>query len=75
MLSFVEAANLKEGDRLIYDDGRPGHIAVRGVVEFVMHGAFVAKFEDRAAPNFISTGDRAWLDHLTKETCENTNSH
>lgn len=64
-MTFLEAANLNAGDVIIYDDGRG---QARGVVEFVTHGAFVAKFEDRAAPNFISWGNREWLDHITKET-------
>lgn len=61
-MTFLEAANLNAGDVIIYDDGRG---QARGVVEFVVHGAFVAKFEDRAAPNFIAFGNREWLDHLT----------
>jgi hypothetical protein len=55
------------GQGLVYDDGRPGHRGVKGVVVGLFPGGFVAQFQDRAETNTIRDSDREWMDHITFE--------
>lgn len=58
------------GDIVIYNDGRPGHVNVRGeVIAASPDGRFIAvQFDDRASPSNIDTSDLKWMKHLTKES-------
>ena len=57
------------GDTVIYNDGRPGHVDVRGKVIGLgrLSGRIIVQFEDRADTTVIHTDDPAWMNHLTKE--------
>ncbi len=57
------------GDTVIYNDGRPGHVDVRGkVVEVSPKQIFViVQFEDRANPTLVAVDSHEWMNHMTKE--------
>lgn len=66
-MSEKDMASLKAGDKVSYDDGRPGHQGKMGDVLGHHRGHAVVQFEDRASPNVIGHGDKGWTDHLRKE--------
>jgi hypothetical protein len=55
---------LKKGDRIIYNDGRPGHQGVPATVIGVDDCGMTVQFDDRADTTRISFSDRAWMDFL-----------
>ncbi len=57
------------GDTVIYNDGLPGHVNVRGkVIGFgMLAGRIIVQFEDRADTTVIRTDDPQWMNQLTKE--------
>lgn len=60
------APRFKQGDMILYDDGRPGHHKRAGVLEVNDTGMFVS-FEDRADVTFIRFDDNEWMKHITKQ--------
>ena len=56
------------GQTLTYNDGRPGHRNVRATVIAVKPNGFVAQFEDRADTTLINWDQPNWIDHITFET-------
>ncbi len=61
----MTAENIKPGDTLVYDDGRPQHKGSEAVVLEVDDRGMMVQFANRASPNRISFRDREWMDHLT----------
>ncbi len=64
----AELAALAPGDRITYNDGRPGHTAARAVVLEAATDFITVQFKDRADTTVISCHNPAWTNHLTKET-------
>ena len=58
----------KIGDRLTYDDGRPGHQGVQATVLSADADGMTVQFEDRADTTYIRFADRAWMDHIRPAT-------
>ncbi len=56
---------VKEGGRISYDDGRPGHQGVEAVVLAVDGDGMTVQFEDRADTTYIRFSDRRWTDYLS----------
>ena len=55
--------NVKPGQSLLYDDGRPGHRVTCIVIDADREGMLV-QFADRASPTWINFSERAWMDYL-----------
>jgi hypothetical protein len=60
----MNPGELKPGDVLIYDDGRPGHQGVRATVLEVSGKSMVVQFEDRARTTKIGFHEKDWMDFL-----------
>ncbi len=59
------AYRVKAGDRISYDDGRPGHQGVRATVLEVMEGrGMLVQFDDRADTTYILFSDRRWMEFI-----------
>ena len=57
---------VKEGCRISYDDGRPGHEDVRASVLEVTEGhGMLVQFDDRADTTYIFFSDRRWMDFIS----------
>jgi hypothetical protein len=57
---------VKEGFRISYDDGRPGHRGVRAMVlEVTVGHGMLVQFEDRAETSYIRFSDRQWMDFIS----------
>ena len=56
----MKTENLKAGDRLTYDDGRPGHAGVGATVLEVGERGMVVQFDDRADTTAVRFGDAEW---------------
>lgn len=54
-------------DAIRYNDGRPGHTNIYGVIKEVHPAGMVVWFEDRADTTFIRFTDRAWMDFIVKD--------
>lgn len=56
---------VREGSRISYDDGRPGHRDVRATVLEVTAGhGMLVQFDDRDDTNYIRFSDRQWMDFI-----------
>ena len=55
----------KKGGRIVYNDGRPGHIGVKAVVLAVDADGMTVQFEDRADTTYIRFADRGWMDFIS----------
>ncbi|HMP76579.1 MAG TPA: hypothetical protein PKE12_09805 [Kiritimatiellia bacterium] len=55
---------LKKGGRIVYNDGRPGHIGVRATVLAVDPKGMTVQFDDRADSTYIAFSDRRWMDFI-----------
>jgi hypothetical protein len=58
------AVNIKKGDRIVYNDGRPGHSGVQATVIDVDSRGMTVMFDDRADTTHILFSDRGWMDFL-----------
>jgi hypothetical protein len=61
------AEKAKAGMFVIYNDGRPGHVGVRGEILDILDGnrGMRVQFEDRARPDVIFFNKSEWMDFLT----------
>lgn len=57
-----------KGQRLTYNDGRPGHTDAKATVLRVGKSAIVVQFDDRADTTAIRFTDKTWVDYL--KPCE-----
>jgi len=55
---------IKQGRRIIYNDGRPGHKGVMATVIAVDGKGMTVQFEDRADTSRIAFSDKAWMDFI-----------
>lgn len=55
---------VKEGSRISYDDGRPGHQGVEATVLAVDREGMRVQFEDRADTTYIRFSDKAWMEFI-----------
>ena len=55
---------IKTGDRIVYNDGRPGHKDVFATVLTVDAKGMNVQFEDRADTNYIAFSDRGWMNFI-----------
>ena len=62
VLSTVD--QIRKGGRIVYNDGRPGHVNVFATVLAVDKKGMTVQFEDRADTNRIAFSDRTWMDHI-----------
>lgn len=58
------ANQFKEGDTIVYDDGRPGHRGVKAKVLSVCSDCMRVQFEDRMASTLILFSEKEWMDHI-----------
>lgn len=56
---------IKRGGEILYDDGRPGHSGVKGVVLALDGRGMTIQFEDRADTNYIAFSDRRWMEFIS----------
>lgn len=59
---------IRVGQSLIYDDGRPNHRNVKAKVIAVTDTGFVAQFEDRADTTTINWDEPEWMSHIRFES-------
>jgi hypothetical protein len=60
------ACRVKVGDRIPYDDGRPGHRGVGATVLDLAEGhGMLVQFDDRADTTYILFSDARWMDFIT----------
>ena len=55
---------IKPGKRIVYNDGRPGHINALATVLAVDAKGMVVQFDDRADTSQIAFSDKAWMDFI-----------
>ncbi len=55
---------IKEGSRIVYNDGRPGHSAARATVVEMKSQGMTVQFEDRADTTYIAFADCQWMDFI-----------
>ena len=55
------------GQTLIYDDGRPNHRNVKATVVALTPSGFIAQFEDRADTTPINWDEPEWMHHIRFE--------
>lgn len=55
---------IKQGGRIVYNDGRPGHKDVFAAVIAVNAKGMTVQFEDRADTACIAFSDRGWMDFI-----------
>jgi hypothetical protein len=55
---------IKKGGRIVYNDGRPGHVRVLATVLAVDKKGMTVQFEDRADTSHIVFSDREWMDFI-----------
>jgi hypothetical protein len=55
---------IKQGGRIVYNDGRPGHKGVLATVLVVDSNGITVQFEDRADTNRIVFSDKRWMDFI-----------
>ena len=55
---------IKQGGRIVYNDGRPGHKGVMATVLAVDAKAMIVQFDDRADTSRIAFSDRGWMDFI-----------
>jgi hypothetical protein len=56
---------VRNGSRISYDDGRPGHRAVKAVVLDVGAPGMTVLFEDRADTTYILFSDAKWMEFIS----------
>jgi hypothetical protein len=57
---------VREGCRISYDDGRPGHQDVRAAVLEVAEGhGMLVQFDDRADTTYILFSDSRWMEFIS----------
>ena len=57
---------VKEGCRISYEDGRPGHRDARATILEVTAGhGMLVQFDDRPDSNYILFADQQWMDYLS----------
>ena len=61
------ADGFKKGVKIIYDDGRPGHVGVRATIIDVNREAMTVQFDDRADTTRIAFADRGWMEFIKVE--------
>ncbi len=61
----MDVSKLKTGDKIVYSDGRDGHVNVIADILEITDKGMTVKFEDRARPTYIAFTERAWMDHLS----------
>lgn len=61
-----------KGSKIIYNDGRAGHVNVIATVLRSDAKGMTVQFEDRMANTYISFSDRGWMDFIQAAT---TNSN
>ena len=65
-MTSEEMADLKQGDRISYNDGREGHSGVIAIVVESGASVTIVQFADRADTTAIAHSDRGWTDYLGK---------
>ena len=55
---------IKEGGRIVYSDGRPGHSGKFAAVLKVDAKGMTVQFEDRADTTYIAFADGRWMDFI-----------
>jgi len=55
---------IKQGGRIVYNDGRPGHKGVTATVLTVDGKGMTVQFDDRADTNLIAFSDKAWMNFI-----------
>ena len=55
---------IKQGGRIVYNDGRPGHTDVFATVLAVDAKGITVQFEDRADTTRIAFSDRGWMEFI-----------
>jgi len=55
---------IKHGSRIVYNDGRPGHINALATVLEVDAKGMTVQFDDRADTDRIAFKDKAWMDFI-----------
>lgn len=55
---------IKQGSRIVYNDGRPGHKGVLATVLAVNAKGMTVQFDDRADTNHIAFSDRGWMEFI-----------
>ncbi|MBI1178060.1 hypothetical protein GC207_11560 [bacterium] len=55
---------IRKGGRIVYDDGRPGHLGVCATVIDVDGNGMTVQFEDRADTSYIKFSDKGWMNHI-----------
>lgn len=58
---------VRVGQTITYDDGRPGHRNVKATVLATTSNGFIAQFEDRADTDTIRWSDAEWMDYIRFE--------
>jgi hypothetical protein len=64
MLLLGTIDQIKPGSRIVYNDGRAGHLGVFADVLSVDPKGMMVQFEDRADITRIAFSDRAWMDFI-----------
>ena len=65
---YLWKASPRVGQRLVYNDGRPGHTNSVAEILEVTPRSILVQFENRARPSLIFFNDREWMDHITFES-------
>jgi hypothetical protein len=55
---------IKQGGRIVYNDGRTGHSGVFATVVNLDTNGMMVQFEDRADTTYIAFSDRRWMDFI-----------
>jgi hypothetical protein len=56
---------IRIGQTLTYDDGRPNHRNIKATVIAITPNGFIAQFEDRYDTTSISWDDSEWMRHIS----------
>lgn len=64
MNTITNGTTVKEGARIVYNDGRPGHTDVFATVLVVKTDGMIVQFDDRAESTSIRFSDRGWMDFI-----------
>ena len=60
----MQMQQVRIGQTLTYDDGRPNHRNVKAVVLATTPTGFIAQFEDRADTTTINWNDAEWMPYI-----------
>jgi hypothetical protein len=61
----MNSETVRIGDKLIYDDGRVGHVDIEATVIGLSPLSVVLAFADRAEPTLVRRDDDAWWKFLS----------